>query len=309
MKVIHSLLELPELNKPIITLGTYDGVHEGHRVILAKLIDKAKTSGMHSMLITFDPHPRIALGLGSIALLSTLEEKIELLAHTGLDYLLILPFTSVFAEQQAQDFIEEVIINALNASEVVLGYDHKFGKNRTGDVHLLREVLAKTNRTVTEITAQEIDDIIVSSTKIRKALQLGDIENANRLLGYPYSIRGKVITGNQLGKTLGFPTANISLNSAHKLIPMDGVYAVRCIVGGKTINGMMNIGKRPTLNQSLESVIEVHLFDFNADIYNEDITVELNAWIRQEQRFNGKDALITQLKIDETNARLWFSTH
>ena len=309
MKVIRSLLELPELKKPIITLGTYDGVHEGHRVILAKLIDKAKTSGMHSMLITFDPHPRIALGLGSIALLSTLEEKIELLAHTGLDYLLILPFTSAFAEQQAQDFIEEVIINALDASEVILGYDHKFGKNRTGDVHLLREVLAKTNRTVTEIPAQEIDEIIVSSTKIRKALQLGDIENANRLLGYPYSIRGKVIAGNQLGKTLGFPTANIALNSAHKLIPMDGVYAVRCIVGGRTINGMMNIGKRPTLNQSLESVIEVHLFDFNADIYNEDITVEFNAWIRQEQRFNGKDALITQLKNDETNARLWFSTH
>ena len=309
MKVLTSLSALPILRNPIVTLGTYDGVHIGHRSILTKLINKAKETGKDSMLITFDPHPRQALGLGEISLLSTLEEKVELLSNTGLNYLLVLPFTKEFSNQGARDFISNVLIDQLNISEIMLGYDHKFGHNREGDVQLLAEVLTKTNRFVTEIPAQDVDEIIVSSTKIRAALIHGEVERANRLLGYNYQIKGKVVAGNQLGRTIGFPTANIEPTNPSKLIPGDGVYAVKFMVKDSTHIGMMNIGVRPTVSNSQQRVIEVHLFDFNADIYGDSARITVCTHIRGEQVFSGIEALTEQLKKDEVDSRRFFSSH
>ncbi len=309
MKVLTSLSALPILRNPIVTLGTYDGVHIGHRSILTKLINKAKETGKDSMLITFDPHPRQALGLGEISLLSTLEEKVELLSNTGLNYLLVLPFTKEFSNQGARDFISNVLIDQLNISEIMLGYDHKFGHNREGDVQLLAEVLTKTNRFVTEIPAQDVDEIIVSSTKIRAALIQGEVERANRLLGYNYQIKGKVVAGNQLGRTIGFPTANIEPTNPSKLIPGDGVYAVKFMVKDSTHIGMMNIGVRPTVSNSQQRGIEVHLFDFNADIYSESVRITVCTHIRGEQVFSGIEALTEQLKKDEVDSRRFFSSH
>jgi len=308
MKVLTSLSALPILRNPIVTLGTYDGVHIGHKTILTQLINKAKETGKDSMLITFDPHPRQALGLGEISLLSTLEEKINLLSETGLDYLLILPFTKEFSTQGATEFITNVLIDQLNISEIMLGYDHKFGHNREGDVHLLADVLTKTGRFVTEIPAQDVDEIIVSSTKIRTALIKGEIQTANRLLGYNYQVSGKVVLGNQLGRTIGFPTANIELTNTSKLIPGDGVYAVKLTVEGITHHGMMNIGIRPTVSNSQNRVIEVHLFDFNSDIYGKSVTITVCNHLRREQVFSGIEALTEQLKKDEVNSRRYFAS-
>ena len=308
MKVLTSLSALPILRNPIVTLGTYDGVHIGHKTILTQLINKAKETGKDSMLITFDPHPRQALGLGEISLLSTLEEKINLLSETGLDYLLILPFTKEFSTQGATEFITNVLIDQLNISEIMLGYDHKFGHNREGDVHLLADVLTKTGRFVTEIPAQDVDEIIVSSTKIRTALIEGEIQTANRLLGYNYQVSGKVVLGNQLGRTIGFPTANIELTNTSKLIPSDGVYAVKLTVEGITHHGMMNIGIRPTVSNSQNRVIEVHLFDFNSDIYGGAVTISLCHRLRGEQTFSGIEALTEQLKKDEVDSRRYFAS-
>ena len=308
MKVLTSLSALPILRNPIVTLGTYDGVHIGHKTILTQLINKAKETGKDSMLITFDPHPRQALGLGEISLLSTLEEKINLLSETGLDYLLILPFTKEFSTQGATEFITNVLIDQLNISEIMLGYDHKFGHNREGDVHLLADVLTKTGRFVTEIPAQDVDEIIVSSTKIRTALIKGEIQTANRLLDYNYQVSGKVVLGNQLGRTIGFPTANIELTNTSKLIPSDGVYAVKLTVEGITHHGMMNIGIRPTVSNSQNRVIEVHLFDFNSDIYGKSVTITVCNHLRREQVFSGIEALTEQLKKDEVNSRRYFAS-
>ena len=308
MKVLTSLSSLPILRNPIVTLGTYDGVHTGHRAILTQIINKAKDTGKDSMLITFDPHPRQALGLGEISLLSTLEEKINLLSETGLDYLLILPFTKEFSTQGATEFITNVLIDQLNISEILLGYDHKFGHNREGDVHLLADVLTKTGRFVTEIPAQDVDEIIVSSTKIRTALIEGEIQTANRLLDYNYQVSGKVVLGNQLGRTIGFPTANIELTNTSKLIPSDGVYAVKLTVEGITHHGMMNIGIRPTVSNSQNRVIEVHLFDFNSDIYGKSVTITVCNHLRREQVFSGIEALTEQLKKDEVNSRRYFAS-
>ena len=308
MKVLTSLSALPILRNPIVTLGTYDGVHIGHKTILTQLINKAKETGKDSMLITFDPHPRQALGLGEISLLSTLEEKINLLSETGLDYLLILPFTKEFSTQGATEFITNVLIDQLNISEIMLGYDHKFGHNREGDVHLLADVLTKTGRFVTEIPAQDVDEIIVSSTKIRTALIEGEIQTANRLLDYNYQVSGKVVLGNQLGRTIGFPTANIELTNTSKLIPSDGVYAVKLTVEGITHHGMMNIGIRPTVSNSQNRVIEVHLFDFNSDIYGKSVTITVCNHLRREQVFSGIEALTEQLKKDEVDSRRHFAS-
>lgn len=308
MKILSSLSALPTLRNPVVTLGTYDGVHIGHRSILTQLINKAKETGMDSMLITFDPHPRQALGLGEISLLTTLDEKIELLATTGLDYLLVLPFTIEFSNQGAEDFISKVLIDQLNISEIILGYDHKFGHNREGDVHLLAEVLTKTGRFVTEIPAQDVDEIIVSSTKIRNALLQGNIDSANRLLGYKYQVNGKVVNGKQLGRTIGYPTANIEPLNGSKLIPGNGVYAVTTCIDGITYQGMMNVGIRPTVSDTNERVIEVHLFDFNSDIYGNAVTISLCHRLRGEQTFTGIEALTAQLKKDEVDSRRYFAS-
>lgn len=307
MIVLRNLSEIPELNGPIVTLGTYDGVHLGHQKIIHQLVKKAQEKGKDSLLVTFDPHPRKALGLGEIFLLSTLNEKIELLNQTGLDYLLVLPFTQSFSEQTASEFVHDFLIKSLDISEIILGYDHRFGKNREGNVDLLKSLLGEYNKTVTEIPAQSLHEITISSTKIRTALGLGEIDIANQRLGYEYSIGGKIVLGKQLGRTLGYPTANIQLEDSSKLIPEHGVYAVTCILEGSRFNGMMNIGTKPTLQEGDKTTLEVHIFDFSSDIYQETVRIIFHHRIRAEQKFENLDALKNQLKQDEVTVRNYFS--
>lgn len=307
MIVLRNLSEIPKLNGPIVTLGTYDGVHLGHQTIIHQLVKKAQEKGKDSLLVTFDPHPRKALGLGEIFLLSTLNEKIELLNQTGLDYLLVLPFTQSFSEQTASEFVHDFLIKSLDISEIILGYDHRFGKNREGNVDLLKSLLGEYNKTVTEIPAQSLHEITISSTKIRTALGLGEIDIANQRLGYEYSIGGKIVLGKQLGRTLGYPTANILLEDSSKLIPEHGVYAVTCILEGRRFTGMMNIGTKPTLQEGDKTTLEVHLFDFSSDIYQETVRIIFHHRIRAEQKFENLDALKNQLKQDEVTVRNYFS--
>lgn len=307
MIVLRNLSEIPKLNGPIVTLGTYDGVHLGHQKIIHQLVKKAQEKGKDSLLVTFDPHPRKALGLGEIFLLSTLNEKIELLNQTGLDYLLVLPFTQSFSEQTASEFVHDFLIKSLDISEIILGYDHRFGKNREGNVDLLKSLLGEYNKTVTEIPAQSLHEITISSTKIRTALGLGEIDIANQRLGYEYSIGGNIVLGKQLGRTLGYPTANIQLEDSSKLIPEHGVYAVTCILEGRRFTGMMNIGTKPTLQEGDKTTLEVHIFDFSSDIYQETVRIIFHHRIRAEQKFENLDALKNQLKQDEVTVRNYFS--
>jgi riboflavin kinase/FMN adenylyltransferase len=303
MKLIYGIDSLPPLAQPMVTIGTFDGVHEGHKKILHSLCEKAKSKGVDSMLITFEPHPRKALGLENLSMLSVSDEKMERLNSLPLDYVLVLPFTKAFSELSAATFIQTYLIDRLNISEIVLGYDHKFGNQREGNVELLKEILEPKGIEVTEIPAQNVDEIIISSTKIRKALAAGDLQTANRLLGYSYSLQGNVVAGNQKGRALGFPTANIALSNEEKLIPGRGVYLVDVALQGTLKWGMMNIGIRPTLTEDEKITLEVHLLDFNADIYGEEVRVRFLEKIREELVFSGPEALIEQLKRDEALVR------
>lgn len=289
----------------MVTIGTYDGVHAGHKQVIQRLVENARDQNVESMLITFDPHPREALGLGKIALLSLLSEKIKLLQSTALDYLLVLPFTREFSELSALEFIHEHLVKQLDISGIILGYDHKFGNKREGSIELLKQELIPLGIGVEEIPAQAVDSIIVSSTKIRNALTLGNPEEANRLLGYHYAFEGKVVHGLKNGRMLGYPTANLQPTSPSKLIPGKGVYAVQCFVNDVQHKGMMNIGMRPTLD-GLQEVIEVHLLDFNSDIYGATVRIEMHERIRNEQKFKGLNELKEQLANDEKHVRNTF---
>jgi riboflavin kinase/FMN adenylyltransferase len=305
MMVFNSIDAAIKLKRPLVTIGTYDGVHSGHKEVIRRLVESAKDQGVDSMLITLDPHPKEALGLGNISLLSLLEEKVKLLEATDLDYLLILPFTQEFSQLTAMVFIHEYLVKRIEISGIILGYDHKFGNNREGGIELLMQELLPLGIGVEEIPAQAVDSIIVSSTKIRNALSKGNLKEANRLLGYTYAFEGKVVHGLKNGRKIGYPSANLEPISTAKLIPGKGVYAVQCCVNDEQYKGMMNIGRRPTLN-GLEEVIEVHIFDFNADIYGARVRVELHEKIRDEQKYKDLNELKEQLARDEIQVRSTF---
>lgn len=305
LKVIYDLALFKPSTKPLVTIGTYDGVHSGHKQVIQRLVESAKEQGVESMLITFDPHPREALGLGNISLLSLLDEKVKLLEATDLDYLLVLPFTQQFSQLSAREFIHEYLVKTIKISGIILGYDHKFGNKREGTIELLEQELNPLGVGVEEIPAQAVDSIIVSSTKIRTALVAGNTMEANRLLGYHYAFEGTVVHGFQNGRKIGYPTANLLPNSPSKLIPGKGVYTVICSFDDSKHQGMMNIGTRPTLN-GLQEVIEVHIFDFNSDIYGAKVHVELHERLRDEQKFENLHELQEQLTKDEANARRTF---
>nr|MBP6100631.1 bifunctional riboflavin kinase/FAD synthetase [Flavobacterium sp.] len=255
-----------------------------------------------SVVLTFYPHPRFILNENSdLKLLNTIEEKTELLSKTGLDALIIHPFSKEFANLSAEEFVKTILVDQLHISKIIIGYDHKFGKNRTADIHDLIQFGAKYNFEVEQITAQELDEIAVSSTKIRIALGEGNITLANNYLGYPYSLSGKVIHGNQIGRTIGFPTANIQMADTFKLIPKKGVYVVRCLIKDRLVKGVMNIGNRPTVDGTSLS-IEVHLLDFDATLYGFDISVYLLDFIRDEQKFENLEALTSQIEDDKKKA-------
>ena len=271
----------------------------GHRKILDKVIAEAEVRNEESVVLTFYPHPRFILNENSdLKLLNTIEEKTELLSKTGLDALIIHPFSKEFANLSAEEFVKTILVDQLHVSKIIIGYDHKFGKNRTADIHDLIQFGAKYNFEVEQITAQELDEIAVSSTKIRTALGEGNITLANNYLGYPYSLSGKVIHGNQIGRTIGFPTANIQMADTFKLIPKKGVYVVRCLIKDQLVKGVMNIGNRPTVDGTSLS-IEVHLLDFDATLYGFEISVYLFDFIRDEKKFENLEALTSQIEDDK----------
>lgn len=285
--------------KSVITIGTFDGVHIGHQKIISKLIEDAKQNDLDAIILTFFPHPRMVLQKDtSIKLINTLEEKAVLLKNLGVNHLVVKEFTEEFSKLSASEFVNEVLINKLNIDHIIIGYDHRFGKNRSADINDLKAFGDNYNFKVSEITAQEIDDVAVSSTKIRKALLEGNIKKANTYLGYNFMLSGTVIKGKGIGRQLGYPTANIKVKENYKLIPKRGAYIIKSIIDNEEIFGMLNIGINPTVNGEFES-IEANFFNFKKDIYDMTIEIQFLERLRDEQKFESIEALKTQLAKDK----------
>lgn len=302
MKTVLNIANFTSKEKTFVTIGTFDGVHFGHQKILEKLVKNAKKKNKKSVLLTFFPHPRMVLQKdAAIELINTIEEKTALLEKIGLDYLIIHPFSIAFSRTTALEFVRDILVNQLNISKLIIGYDHHFGKNREGNIEQLTEYSSLYDFTVEEIPVQDIDSVSVSSTKIRRALKAGNLKTANNYLGYYFSLTGTVVKGKKLGTKIGFPTANISIAEDYKLIPKNGVYVVKSLVKNTTVFGMMNIGNRPTVNGNHQT-IEVNFFDFNANLYNQKLTIELLYFIREEQKFDSIEILVHQLKKDKETA-------
>lgn len=308
MKIFQGFDQLKEITNPVLTIGTFDGVHLGHQKIINQLNDEATKIGGESVLFTFYPHPRMVLYPEShgLKLIQTQAEKVDKLRRMGLQNVIIHPFTKEFSRLSAIEFVRDFLVNQLNVKKLVIGYDHQFGKNREGSIDFLLEVCDTYGFEVIEIAAQEIDEVNVSSTKIRNAITSGDVETANAFLGEPFLVEGTVVEGNALGRELGFPTANLKVESDIKLIPGTGVYAVNVEVDNVWFAGMMNIGVRPTIDNENTSKIEVHLFDFNDNLYGKSLAVQLLKRCRDEIKFNSLDELKNQLKIDEQTIRTFF---
>ena len=315
---VYSTDTIPAFRKAVVTIGTFDGVHTGHKSILAQLKQEAARIGGETVIITFHPHPRkvIVTGQPGIQLINTIDEKIELLHKNGIDHLVVVPFTDDFAAQSPEAYIEQFLVEKFHPHTVIIGYDHRFGKNRQGDYKLLEEYSARLGFNLMEIPAHLINDNTVSSTRIREAVLQGNTDVANTLLGYDFFFEGTVVDGNKLGRTLGYPTANLRIENEEKLIPGNGIYAVQVSIGNKTanlpagrqgstflfdhsrLNGMMSIGIRPTIGGT-DRVIEVNIFDFNDDIYGATLRVYIKKYLRPEVKFNGLDALVEQLARDK----------
>ncbi len=309
MKVFSGIDSILEIKNPVLTIGTFDGVHIGHQKIIERLNEEAVKIDGESVLFTFYPHPRMVLFPDShgLKLIQTQAEKIDKLCKCGLQNVIVFPFTKEFSRLTAIEFVRDYLVNRLNVKKLVIGYDHQFGKNREGSLEFLKEIADTYDYEVIEIPAQDIDEVNVSSTKIRNALLGGDIETANNFLGENFELTGTVIKGNQIGSQMGFPTANIQIDSELKLIPGNGVYAV-CVrlEDGSILNGMLNIGTRPTVTASEELRIEVHLFDTALNLYGQKLTVRFLKRVRDEKRFEDKESLINQLKNDEITVRSIF---
>lgn len=303
MKVIDSLADFQKPDFSVVTIGTFDGVHIGHQTILKRLVLEAEKQNGKSILITFWPHPRFILNKNSnsLRLLSTFEEKVDLIANIGVDYIVKVAFTPEFAKLSAEEFVKNFLIEAIGTKTLFIGYDHHFGNNREGNIEFLKCNEEKYDFEVNEISKQEIDHIGVSSTKIRQTLESGEIHLANSLLGRNYSICGTVVDGQKRGKSIGFPTANIQVAESFKLLPADGVYAVKAEVEGSLYLGMLNIGFKPTVGGK-ERSIEAHLFNFEKDIYGKQVSIEFVKPLRKEMKFENIEALKTQLNKDKKQA-------
>lgn len=285
--------------KTTVTVGTFDGVHLGHQKIISKLVETAKANGSAPTLLTFDPHPRkVVQPNSSVDLIQTLEERAETLAHLGLKHMVVHPFTKAFSQLSAAEYVKGFLVDMLNIDQIIIGYNHRFGKNRTASVEDLKRFGEIYDFKVMQISAEEIDTISISSTKIRAALAEGDVVTAHTFLGHPFTLSGTVVKGEQRGRTIGFPTANIAVNHPDKIIPKNGVYAVRVQLQNKERLGMMNIGTNPTVNGENRS-IEVHIFDWSASIYNQPIQVSLIERIRDELKFDSLETLQKQLEKDK----------
>ena len=302
MKVFTSISEFNSTQKTIVTIGTFDGVHIGHQKIIEKLIQGTENSDYESLILTFFPHPRMVLHeASSIKLLNTINEKSGFLKKMGLDNLVIHPFDKEFSNLSAEEFVKTILVDSFNIQKIIIGYDHRFGKNRAANIDDLIAFGDKYGFEVEQISAQEVDSVSVSSTKIRDAIANGTMAVANEFLGYNYLLSGKIIKGKQLGRTIGFPTANIKIEENYKLIPKNGVYIVKSIIQEKTVFGIMNIGLNPTVNGE-DLSIEVHFLDFDVAIYNTEITVSVIDRIRDEQKFSSIDLLKAQIQKDKNYA-------
>ncbi len=307
METITNISDFKSSAKTIITIGTFDGVHLGHQQILQKVAAQAKATQLKSVVLTFFPHPRMVLQEKSeIKLLNTITEKQELFEELGIDYLIIHPFDYAFSRLTAEEFVSSILVDAFNIHKIIIGYDHRFGRNRTANIDDLIVFGTQYNFEVEQISAEEINEITISSTKIRTAILEGNITLANQYLGYNYSFSGTVAHGKQLGRTIGFPTANISINEDYKLIPKNGVYVVQSVIKHQLFFGMMNIGNRPTVD-GITQTIEVHFLNFEGDLYDQNLKIVLLHYIREEVKFNSLEDLKAQIAKDELFATNFIS--
>ncbi|MDG2464551.1 MAG: bifunctional riboflavin kinase/FAD synthetase [Crocinitomicaceae bacterium] len=312
MNIFEGLQASLTITHPVVTIGNFDGVHVGHQKIIHRLNQEAKKNGGESVLFTFHPHPRLVLNPGdtSLKLLQTQVEKTKKLKEFGLQNLIVYPFSKEFSQLNAQEFVRDILVEKIGVKTLVIGYDHHFGKNREGGLDFLRSVSEKYGFDVIEISAQEINDVNVSSTKIRLAIDAGEVDLVKDYLSDYFEINGTVIEGEQIGRELGFPTANLDLKNPNKLIPKNGVYAVDVTLAtGEMINGMMNIGSRPTIDVERKLQLEVHLLDFQGDLYGTELTVRFHTFVREEIAFDSKEELIQQIKKDGETVRNYFFIH
>ncbi|TWI97266.1 riboflavin kinase/FMN adenylyltransferase [Mucilaginibacter frigoritolerans] len=300
MKIYHHIDDFERLDNAVVTIGTFDGVHQGHRKIIANIKDLAESTGGETVLLTFFPHPRMILHPEdeSIKLINTINEKAELLEKLGVDHLIITPFSRDFSNQTAEEYIKDILVNKIGTKKIVIGYDHRFGKDRQGGLEDFLRLGPVYGFDVIEIPEQDINEVAVSSTRIRTALLANDIEQANTFLGYPFFITGTVTRGDQIGRQIGYPTANIVIEERYKLIPADGIFAVKVTIDGIIHKGMAYIGSRPTVN-GLTRNIEVNIFDFNREIYNQRISMEFLNFVRGDIKFSSLDELKAQLAQDK----------
>lgn len=302
MKIYNDLSKYTSTNTTFVTIGTFDGVHIGHQKVIKDLIEKAKNQHTDAVLLTFFPHPRMVLQKRhDIKLINTIDERIQLLEKTGLELLVIHKFSVAFSKQSALEFVRNVLVNKLNISKLIIGYDHHFGKNRDGNFEQLKKYGYTFNFKVKKTAQEKFKNVAVSSTKIRKAIENGDMEKANAFLGYYFMLSGKVVKGKKLGEKIGFPTANLFIKEAYKLVPKTGAYIVKSELENKQIFGMMNIGYRPTVSGKHQT-IEIHFFNYKNDLYGKNIQIDVLHFLRDEQKFESVEALKKQLLIDKQNS-------
>ena len=307
LKTVFNISDYSGSKKTIATIGTFDGVHLGHRKILENLVQQAKFLKSESLVLSFFPYPKMVFQKDStVQLLNTIEEKIDLFEQIGIDNVIIHPFDLPFSNITAEDFVQKILMDKLNIQKIIIGYDHRFGKNRTANIDDLVGFGKKYGFEVEQISAQTIEEVAISSTKIREAILEGNIKAANNFLGYNYFFSGVVVRGNQLGRTIGFPTANMLISNSHKLIPKNGVYIIKSKLQEKSVFGMMNIGIRPTVNGTVQT-IEAHFFDFDQEIYEQTIQIEVIEFIRLEQKFNSLEELKRQIEKDKQYALSYIS--
>ena len=303
MDIYKSLTSYKKKNSSVVTIGTFDGVHMGHKAILTQLVNAAKNENLASILLTFFPHPRMVLQKdSSVRLINTIKERSEIIEQTGVSNLIIHPFTKEFSRLTALEFVRDILVNQLHIKKIIIGYDHQFGRNRTATIKDLREFGKTYDFEVVEITAQQLQNVAISSTKIRKALEEGDVQTVNQYLGHPFMLSGKIVKGRGIGKTLAFPTANLKIKEDYKLIPKNGVYLVTSIISKKEIFGLTNIGTNPTVG-GIHKTIETYFLDYKNDLYDKNIQLNFIKNIREEKIFNSKEALKIAIKEDEIFAR------
>lgn len=303
MRVFQNLATLPKFKNAVITIGSYDGVHAGHQQIIKRVNDLAKEENGESVLITFHPHPRLVINPNdtSLKLITSINEKIEVLKRYGVDNVIVAPFSKAFSQQAPFEYVRDFLVKHFEPKRIVIGYDHRFGNKRRGGIELLKELAFSYNYEVEEIAKHEVDDIAVSSTKIRAAITRGDIKEVNAFLNHPFALTGKVVYGKQIGRKIGYPTANLEVERRNKIIPKAGIYAVHVFYNDEKYDGMLYIGNRPTLNGQDQS-IEVNLFDFDGDLYGKTLYIEFIAHVRDDAKFDSLEALTIQITKDKADA-------